>query len=142
METRSQNDAAPRAVLDTNVFVAAGFRPNSAAGSLVAMLRAGALVQVWSEATREETQHVLTKIPRLRFEDALFDEAGRYAGPVDPAAFDFVPDPADRKFAALAVAACVPLVSNDDDLLSVKARIAVPVLRSGEFLRSLDRAEG
>ena len=75
-------------VLDTNVFVAAGFNPGSHSARLIEAVRAGR-----------------------------------------------VPDPADRKFAALAEAARAPLVTSDAGLLNARARITVRVLKPSEFAR-------
>ena len=122
-------------VLDTNVWVAAGFRPRSASGRLIEQVRQGEVRLVWDRATREETEHVLRKIPPLSWEAvaSLFHDEDRFAGPTDPERFDFVADPADRKFAALAEAAGVPLVSLDEHLLGARSRLTVPVLTPGEW---------
>jgi predicted nucleic acid-binding protein len=132
-----------RAILDTNVFVAAGFNPRSASARLIAQVRAGRLVLVWSEATRSETRSVLERIPRLRWEDAapLFGPEGEHRGETDPSAVAFVVDPEDRKFAALSIASGATLVSADDHLLSHRDRL--DVLSPGEFVRALEtRAAG
>jgi len=44
-----------------------------------------------------------------------------------------VPDPADRKFAALAEAVEAPLVTSDAGLLNARGRMAVRVLEPSEF---------
>ena len=67
----------PGAILDTNVFVAAGFNPASASARLLGAVGAGRRELVWSEATRRETRAVLERIPRLRWSDA---GAGRARG--------------------------------------------------------------
>ena len=54
----------------------------------------------------------MRQIPRLswsRIAD-LFRSEDRFGGSTHPEAFGFVPDPADRKFAALADAVQAPLV--------------------------------
>lgn len=126
-------------VLDTNVFVAAGFRTRSQSARLLARIRSGELRLVWDEPTRGETEHVVRKIPPLSWADVadLFHEADRFAGPTDPDAFPFVADPQDRKFAALAAAAGAALVSMDEHLLGVRGLIAGPVLTPAELLSSL-----
>jgi hypothetical protein len=61
----------------------------------------------------------------------------RFGGSTHPEAFGFVPDPADRKFAALADAVQVPLVTSDAGLLNAAGQMAVRVLKPSEFaLRS------
>jgi predicted nucleic acid-binding protein len=49
--------------------------------------------------------------------------------------FDYVPDRADRKFAALAHAAGAALVTSDADLLQGTSRAEVPILTPSEFVR-------
>lgn len=127
---------AGRAIFDTNVFVSAGFNPRSASARLLEEVAAGRIVLVWDEATRGEIRAVLTRIPRLSWEDAagLFAPEGEHAGTVDPASLTFVVDPEDRKFAALALSSGATLVSADDHLLAHRERL--PVLSPGEFLRA------
>lgn len=129
-----------RAVLDTNVFVAAGLNPGSASARLLREVEAGRLQLVWNGATRSETQSVLERIPRLRWEKVaqLFRPAAEHPDSGDLAAVSFVEDPEDRKFAALALSAAVPLVSADDHLLAHRERL--DVAKPGEFLREHVRA--
>lgn len=124
-------------VLDTNVFVAAGFNPGSHSAQLVEAVRDGRLRLVWDDATRTEVEHVLRQIPRLSWTRIaeLFRSEERFAGATHPRAFDFVPDPADRKFAALADAAQAPLITSDAGLLNARGHMAVPVLKPSEFAR-------
>jgi predicted nucleic acid-binding protein len=124
-------------VLDTNVFVAAGFNPGSHSARLVEVVRPGRLRMVWGDATRAEIEQVMRQIPRLswtRIAD-LFRSGARFGGLTHPEAFGFIPDPADRKFAALADAAQVPLVTSDAGLLNAGGQMAVPVLKPSEFAR-------
>ena len=126
-------------VLDTNVFVAAGFNPGSHSARLVEAVREGRLRMTWDEATRQETGHVMRQIPPLswaRIAD-LFRAEDRFGGSTHPEAYGFVPGPADRKFAALAEAAHATLVTSDAGLLIVRGRLAVRVLKPIEFARRL-----
>ena len=129
-----------RAILDTNVFVAAGFNPNSASARLLRRVRDGRMQLIWNEATRRETRAVLMRIPMLSWEavEDLFRPEGQ--GP-DAALDDmaFVEDPKDRKFAALSLATQVPLVTADDHLLVHRGRL--DVARPSEFLRRQRQAE-
>ena len=133
-------DTGPRrVVLDTNVFVAAGFDPASQSTPLVEAVRDGRLRLVWDDATHTEIEHVMREIPRLswtRIAD-LFRSEDRFGGSTHPDAFGFVPDPADRKFAALADAVPAPLVTSDASLLNAAGQMAVPVLKPSEFARRL-----
>ena len=122
-------------VLDTNVFVAAGFNEKSSSGRLVGEIRRGDLRLVWNEATRRESRSVVEQIPPLSWEpfSDLFDEGGRYEGTLRPEEMDCVSDPADRKFAALARAADAALITNDEDLLANREEADVYILRPGEY---------
>jgi predicted nucleic acid-binding protein len=134
----SDHPHAPDAViLDTNVFVGAGFNPASHSARLIDAIRAGRLRMVWNDATRSEIEHVLRQIPPLSWERVagLFGEEDRFQGETHPEQFAYVPDPADRKFAALADASGVPLVTSDHDLLQGRALATVPILTPGEFVR-------
>ncbi|WP_349368642.1 PIN domain-containing protein [Salinarimonas sp.] len=129
-----------RIVVDTNAFVAAGFNPGSASARVLAAVREGRLALVWDEATRAETKHVLSRIPRLLWEDAesLFREENRFGGETDPEAFGMVEDPADRKFAALAAAADAVLITSDDHLLAHAGALPCRVETPGAFARAED----
>ena len=124
-------------VLDSNVFVAAGSNPGSHSARLVEAVRDGRLRMIWDDATHAEIEHVMRQIPRLswtRIAD-LFRSEDRFGGSTHPEAFGFVPDPADRKFAALADAVQAPLVTSDAGLLNVSGQMAVPVVKPSEFAR-------
>jgi len=124
-----------RIILDTNIFVAAAFNPNSHAARIVQAVRNGDLNLVWNEATRRESQAVVEGIPPIEWEpfDGLFQQEWEYTDDTFPALFDAVPDPADRKFAALADFSLATLISNDDHLLSVRDCLRTPVMTAGEF---------
>ena len=101
-------------VIDTNVFVAAGFNAKSASARILAAIREKRFQLVWNGPTRRETEFVLRRIPPLRWDKFadLFRPEGEFTHPVDPHSFDFIEDPDDRKFAALGAAAKAPLVTN------------------------------
>ena len=130
--------ALPLVVLDTNVFVAAGFNPGSASGRIVALAADGLLRLAWSAETRAETRHVLKQIPRLddTAAERLFAGGCAFEPAAPTAVFAVVPDPSDRKFAALAQAAGATLISSDSDLLSVREALPVTVLTPKEWLAS------
>ena len=76
-------------VIDTNVFVAAGFTSKSAAARILAAVREGRFQLVWNKPTRRETETILRRIPGLdwaRVAD-LFRPEGEFTDPVDPDAF-------------------------------------------------------
>ena len=125
-----------RIVVDTNVFVAAGFNPRSAAARILTAVREGRFQLIWNEPTRRETEMIMRQIPHLYSERVadLFEVETEFLGPVDPESFVFVTDPQDRKFAALSGAAQTPLVTNDNHLLSHKNSIGIGVLTPRAFL--------
>ena len=122
-------------VIDTNVFVGAGFRPDSASGRLVQAVRDGMVRMLWCDATRAETRTVLSKIPPLSWPavEELFREEDRVQGHPDEGGLEWVTDPDDRKFAALARATGAVLVSNDDHLLAGRDEASIVVLTPGEY---------
>jgi predicted nucleic acid-binding protein len=79
-------------VIDTNVFVAAGFNPRSASARVLAATGDGRFRLIWNTSTRRETELILVRIPRLdweRFTD-LFPPEGEFTGPVDLDAFALI----------------------------------------------------
>ena len=125
-----------RIVIDTNIFVAAGFNPNSHSAQIIEKVRQGTFNLVWSTATRSETRAVIEKIPPLNWRDFddLFQEEHRVTEQIYPEDFPEIPDPDDRKFAALAAKADVTLISNDDHLLDVREKLDIWIDTPGEFL--------
>jgi len=128
-----------KVVLDTNLFVAAGFNPHSRSARILGEVARGTLVMAWNDGTRSEIRAVLTQIPHLSWEQwaGLFLEEHRYRGETHPEQFSRVPDPEDRKFAALAAATGATLVSNDAHLLAGRDEYDFPILSPGEFWDSL-----
>ncbi len=126
-----------KVVLDTNVFIAAGFNPRSASARILDAVRSGQVQMVWNPATRREIERLMRQIPPLRDQSVaeLFRPADRFAAATHPEQFAHIPDPDDRKFAALAHAAGAVLVSNDEHLLRYRDQIEVTVLTPGAFWR-------
>lgn len=127
------------AVIDTNIFVAAGFSRGSSSARILARVEAGDLRLVWNEATRAETKMIVSKIPRLDWQgfEPLFRPEDEYRGDAPSEAFAEVEDPEDRKFAALAAATGAVLVTNDQHLLTHRGNERFRVERPGAFLRNL-----
>lgn len=126
-------------VLDTNIFIAAAFNRSSHSASIIKAVKQGQLRMLWNEKTHRETKQLLQKIPQLswdKFSD-LFQEEDCYRGEVNHERFSFVADPEDRKFAALSEAVGATLVTQDQDLLSVRRLICVPVLRPRELIEQI-----
>jgi uncharacterized protein len=123
-------------VIDTNVFVAAGFNSRSAAARILAAVRHGHLDLVWNEPTRRETERILRRIPGLdwaRVSD-LFRPEREFTGPIDPDAFIMIADRDDRKFVALSSAAQTPLVTNDNHVLAQQRAVGVEILSPHAFV--------
>src|SRR5262252_7981882 len=123
-------------VIDTNVFVAAGFNPRSTSACVLAAVRDGRFRLIWNQATRREIEMILRRIRRLDWEKVanLFQPEGEFTGPVDPSAFVLVRDRDDRKFAALSAAAKGPLITNDNYLLTDLSIIGIDALTPRAFL--------
>jgi predicted nucleic acid-binding protein len=128
-------------VIDTNVFVAAGFNPGSASARVIAGIREGRFRLIWNGPTRRETEMILRRIPRLDWERIadLFRPDGEFTGPVDPEAFAAIEDPDDRKFAALSAAARAPLVTSDKPVLAQSGAVGIEALSPTAFLARENR---
>jgi predicted nucleic acid-binding protein len=120
----------PKIVLDSNIFVGAAFNPASSSARLLAWVREGRLRLIWHELTLAETRYQLEKIPPLAWEPVagLFESRNQFREGLPLAGCDFIPDPDDRKFAALAEKADALLVTNDEHLLAARDYLNVPVL--------------
>ena len=73
-------------VIDTNVFVAAGFNTRSTSARIVAAVREGHFLLVWNKPIRREIETILRRIPGLdwaRVAD-LFRPEGEFTGPSIP----------------------------------------------------------
>lgn len=123
-------------VVDTNIFVAAGFKPESDSARILQQIRDGSLRLVWNQETYRETQHIVQKIPPLSWTSIadLFQEENHYREPTHPESFPYVPDLEDRKFAALAAQVGAVLISLDQHLLAGRAQSSVPILTPNEFV--------
>jgi|SRR6516165_6165092 len=123
-------------VIDTNVFVAAGFNPKSASGRILEGVHEGRFRLIWNEPTRHETQMILRRIPRLDWRGVadLFRPEGEFIGETDPRAFAAIQDPDDRKFAALSAAAAAPLVTSDKHVLARRAVVGIDAVTPAAFL--------
>jgi predicted nucleic acid-binding protein len=124
-------------VLDTNVFVAAGFNPRSASSRILGAIEDRSLRMIWSDATRGETRAVLKRIPPLSWGAMapLFRDEDQRPQPTEDRAVAHIVDPTDRKFASLARAEGAILISNDEHLLAAPERIDLLILSPGEFIQ-------
>lgn len=125
------------AIFDTNLFVGAGFNRRCASARLIHLARSGTITLIWDAQTRDETRHVLTRIPPISWQAVadLYFEENLWPHATDLDAVEFVTDPEDRKFAALSMESGATLVSSDTDLLDHRA--ILDVLSPSEYLQSL-----
>ena len=137
------SEDAVSVVIDTNVFVGAAFNRASASATVVDWVRNGRLSMPWTDWTFGEIRHVLRKIPPVSwdaFED-LFLPDERRPDPPREEDLDWVPDPADRKFAALARATDTVLISNDGHLIDGRAEASFTVLTPREYVERMTSSE-
>ena len=132
----SQTPKMEGIVIDTNVFVAAGFNLRSASARVLAAVQDERFHLIWDQSTLREIEMILRRIRHLDWEEVanLFQPEGEFTGPVDPSAFVLVRDRDDRKFAALSAAAKRPLVTSDNYLLTDLSIIGIDPLTPRAFL--------
>lgn len=130
----------PSVILDTNIFVAAGFKSTSHSAHIIEQVKSEQLQMVWSEETRQETEFIVRKIPPLAWDKIayLFQPAHCYNGPLYPQNFQQIADAADIKFAALAEATRAILITMDRDFLSVRDILEIAVMTPYEFAASFN----
>jgi uncharacterized protein len=130
-------------ILDTNIFVAAGFNPRSDSAWILQRVKRGDLRLIWNEGTRRETERIVRKIPRLSWESIapLFRAENCCRAETHPERFLSVPDPEDRKFAALAAATGATLVTRDDHLLQAGEIPGTRILTASQFRRQMETKE-
>ncbi|HEV2107178.1 MAG TPA: putative toxin-antitoxin system toxin component, PIN family [Thermomicrobiales bacterium] len=127
-----------RVILDTNIFVGAGFNPRSSSAKILDLIEEGSVALIWNDATLREIEKIIRRIPKLAWEDfaRLFQDEHKYTHQAPEGDFLQIEDPDDRKFAALAQATQAVLISIDDHLLSQRANLDIRIMRPSEFLIS------
>jgi predicted nucleic acid-binding protein len=130
----------PKIVLDTNVFVAAGFNRGSSSAQIIRAIEQGRFKLVWDQATRRETERILRQIPRLSWQSfaSLFTKEAEYTGALGPGDFLNIEDSDDRKFAALSAASGSALLTNDDHLLAPRAALGIEIRTPAEFMARIE----
>jgi len=135
----------PLLVVDTNLFVAALFRPRAPGPAAVLdAWRRGAIRLCVSDAVLGEVRATLRRLPvapdrKAELLDRLADPAFTNHIP-DPADSGFrTADPSDDKFLHLALAAgAAAVVTSDRALLEVE-NFPVPIVKSGQWARGNGR---
>lgn len=125
-------------MLDTNVFVAAAYKPESSSRRLLDAVGAGRATLLVSPAVFGEYRKVLPKAVKSTDAERQIREWLAGAEAVDAGRGRRVvrDDASDDKFVALAVAGRADaIVSSDGHLLDLAGKIDVPVLRPGEAVR-------
>ncbi len=134
-------DSPVRVVLDTNVFVAAYWAPNSASAMLIQACIDGAARAAYTREARREVEHILRQI---RLPERYFDYLEQYWSAAELVAarrVDDIPvdDPDDRKFLEAAAGANADfLATNDDHLLSVGYVGRTEILSPGSLAKILN----
>ena len=128
----------PSVVIDTNVLIAAAFKPASDSARLIGAVRDRRVRLVWNGETLAETRTLMRRIPPVSFEavEDLFEDSHRAEDGLDTSGFCSVSDPDDRKFAALAAFSGATLVSLDAHLLEAARRGDYLACTPSAFLRS------
>lgn len=131
---------APRVVIDTNILVAAAYKPGSASARVVSACLEGRLVAVVSSAIVREYRHILEKAVRGPARAETLDRLIASAVWVEPTETPAVvaADPSDDMlFAAAVVATARAIVSNDRPVLQLKIYKNIHVIRPPACLEVL-----
>lgn len=131
-----------RLVLDTNVFVAAAYKPESSSRRLLDAVTAGRATLLVSRPVFGEYREVLPAAVRSAKAEQQVRAWIAQAEPIDAGRGQRVvqADPSDDKFVSLALAGRADaIVSSDGHLLGMAGKIDVPVLRPGEAMRLVER---
>jgi len=130
--------AMRRLVLDTNIFVAAAYNPDSASRKIVEDCRRGRLRILVSPALLREYERMLPRAIRdarqLELARDVIRRAERVEPAVTPIAIPSDPDD-DKLFAAAWAGRADALITNDEAVLRIDGAEGIRVVRPGEFLR-------
>jgi putative PIN family toxin of toxin-antitoxin system len=127
-------------VIDTNIVIAAVRSPGSASRRLLDAIAAGKATLLVSPPVFREYRHILPKAVQSHEREQIIRRWLSLAEPVEAEGGPRVvpDDPDDDKFVALALQGQADaIVSNDEHMLGLKEKIAVPVLRPGEAVERL-----
>lgn len=126
------------AVLDTNILVSALMRPGGPPGQVMAAVRLGESVPVFSRTILAEYETVLRRA-RLRLDPDRVEEAlatirniGSFVDGDEPPAPANLPDAGDWPFIACALAAGCPVVTGN--LKHFPPRVGVKVMTAREWV--------
>lgn len=133
-------DDRVRVVLDTNVFVAAYWAPESASSRIIEACMSGVIKPIYTAPVKRE---VLSVLGQIKVRDSYLEWLEPYwaaAEQVEAVRVDdiHIDDPADRKFLEAAAGGEADfIVTNDDHLLRVGYVGRTEVLTPGSLARIL-----
>jgi putative PIN family toxin of toxin-antitoxin system len=133
-------------VIDTNILIAALYRPGSSSGRVVAACRNGRLCAVVSPAIVAEYRHILPRAVRTTADvgpwlDGFLAQALTVHPASEPAVVSADPSD-DMLFAAAIEAGAVAILTNDRPVLQIVDYNGVAVLRPSAMAECLDVFEG
>lgn len=130
-----------KVVVDTNLFIAAFYNPNSASAQIINMIARRDLIFVWSEAIQTEILMMLEKAQvKPKFINKIKNKVLRPEHMVEPAikVKEVREDPDDNKFLEAALAGDADyIISNDQHLLRLGKFHDIPILMPTNFWQVL-----
>lgn len=129
-------------ILDTNLFVAAMFNKKCASAKIIQAVQDGHIQLIWSNPIKNETCMMVQRIAKAAgrsFDvNLLFKDSSKVTQL--PSISRVSRDPDDDKFLACALAGNAEIiVSNDDDLLTLKSFQNIPIQKPSEAWRYIER---
>jgi putative PIN family toxin of toxin-antitoxin system len=131
-----------RVVIDTNLIIAARYKPKSASSRIIDMCLEQKLLAVYSGRTKDENLFILNKVrPSAEYLNKIikFYSKALYI-PKPQTRISICSDRSDNKYFETAVDGQAQyIISNDRHLLEHNGYYGIKVMRPGPFLRALGR---
>ena len=128
-----------KVVVDTNLLIAAFYKPNSASAQIVNMIARRDLIFIWSEAIQKEILTMLEKAQvKTKFINKIKNKVLRPEHMVEPTVKikEVREDPDDNKFLEAAVAGGADyIITNDQHLLKLREFRDIPIFMPTDFWR-------
>jgi putative PIN family toxin of toxin-antitoxin system len=135
MQQGRETSNLARAVMDTNVFIAARWNARSTSARLVRLCAEGRLQACYTRSMRDELDLILRNVraPQQfrQFVEKVFASGRLVTGA--PRVTAVKEDPDDNKYLACAIAADAPVVTSDRHLLQMDGWRGVRVMSPREF---------
>ncbi|MBU0649356.1 putative toxin-antitoxin system toxin component, PIN family [Patescibacteria group bacterium] len=126
-----------KVAVDTNLFIATYYNPNSASAQIINMIARGELIFVWTEAIKKEIDRILSNIKaKQKYFNKVNAKILRPGHLVLPQVQieEVCEDSADNKFLEAALAGEVDyIISSDKHLLDLKSFKNIPILTPNDF---------